>query len=364
MKNFISKNAFWIIQILGCLAFMLAIYSIVGMRGAVFSRIIFAIGLFFTFFIPTTILRFLYKGFVKTDPFTLFDFLKIVFFIAVVVLLMDKLPYYLGYAMGWISNTLGINAKLETDFKPPKQEGFLKYAGLIIISIGWTLLYFLIKQLRKQYADRLSRLDLKDKIKQAQLNTLKGHLNPQFMVASLAMVKELMLTDVSKARTKLTKLSEILRYSLTKNNINSVLLEEELATVKNYVALLNIDLNEKYTILFDIKDDTLKYGIPPMMLTSLVEIATKHGILNLAQGGEVKVSSILCETDMEITVSYTGKMMRTEETNLLENTIRQRLKLLFEESATYVVQHELNETNMRVVIPLAVMENNHLAPKE
>lgn len=358
MKNFLSKHAFWVLQITGCVVFVLFIYLVAGMRGDGFARFIFAIGTFFSFFIPTTILRFLFKGFVNTNDFKLFDLLKIIVFIFLLVLFMEKLPYLLGYGLGWLAKIFEIHSKLESDFKSPKQTDFLKYVGLFIICSGWSILYFLIKQIRKQYAERLSRLDLKDKIKQAQLNTLKGHINPEFMVNSLSGIKALMLVDISSARKKLTKLSEILRYSLTKNNINTVLVEEELETTKNYVALLGMGTQAKHTIRFDIPSKTLKYNIPPMLLTSLVELATKHGVYKYPKEGEVLISSSLIDDDLKINVTISTKIARTKETDLLEKTIIQRLKLLFKEDSTYNVSHELNRTMISVVIPQDIMVNN------
>ncbi len=358
MKNFLSKHAFWILQIIGCFVFTISIYLIIGMRGDMYTQVIFGIGMFLNFFIPTTILRFLYKAFVKMNPFGIVDVLKIIVCIALIVLLMDKLPYYLGYVLGWVAEHLGAYGKLETDFKSPKPNGPGKYIGLSIIITAWTMLYFLIKQFRKQYADRLSRLDLKHKIKQAQLNTLKGHINPQFMVNSLSNIKELMLDDVSTARKKLTMLSEILRYSLTKNNINTVLVEEEFETAKNYVALLDTGSMKKHFIKFDLAPETLKFGMPPMLLTSLIEMATKHGIYKQKEEGDVLISSSLVENSLKFSISLNSKITRTSETEFLEKAIIQRLKLLFKQDAVYEIYHELNRTMIEVMIPQGTDTND------
>ena len=358
MKKFISKHAFWILQIIGCFVFTLSIYLIIGMRGDMYSQVIFGIGMFLNCFIPTTILRFLYKAFVKMNPFGIVDVLKIIVCIALIVLLMEKLPYYLGYILGWVADHLGAYGKLETDFKSPNPDRPARYIGLSIIITSWTMLYFLIKVFRSQYADRLSRLDLKDKIKQAQLNTLKGHINPQFMVNSLSNIKELMLNDVPTARKKLTMLSEILRYSLTKNNINSVPVEEEYETAKNYVSLLDIGTIEKHSIKFDLAPETLKHGMPPMLLTSLIEMATKHGIYKQKEEGDVLISTVLIENNLKISVRLNSKITRTSETNFLEKAIIQRLKLLFKQEAVYEVFHELNRTMIEVIIPQGIDINN------
>lgn len=201
-------------------------------------------------------------------------------------------------------------------------------------------------------ASRMSRLELKDKIKQAQLNTLKGHVNPQFMISSLQMIKDLMNVDVSRSRQLLTKLSEILRYSLTKNNINAVSLAEEFEIVENYVSLLNLDDKEQYDVHFDLASATLKHNVPPMLLTSLMELATKFGILQLEEGGNVELTSKQIENELEIKLEHAGKISRSKETELIEKTIRQRLKLLFEQEAKFSTIHELNKTTLLVKMPI------------
>lgn len=351
MKNFLSKHAFWVLQIIGCAAFTVAVYLLGAVRGNPVSQVVFLIVMFLSWFIPTTGLRFLYKAFVKTNPFGLLDVLKILLFIGLVVSLMDKLPYYLGFAFGWIEKSVGINGKLETDFKTTNSESAMKYVGFSIIIITWTVFYFAIKQWRAEYANRLSRLKLKDRIKQAQLNTLKGHINPQFMVDSLASIKQMMPLDVTNARKKLTQLSELLRYSLTKNNINTVLVEEEYETAENYVALLDMADKENCIIRFDLAPETLKYGIPPMLLTSLVEMATKHGLFKQKEGGTVLVSSTLENGGLKISLSLDAKIDRTSEAEFLEKAIIQRLKLLFKQDAIYEVCHELNRTEITVLLP-------------
>jgi len=353
MKNFVSKYAFWIVQLFGCSAFVTFSFFLGGIKGDTYEKFLFCFGIFLSYFIPSTILRYLYKNFVSTTPFKLIDGVKLIFFLLVIVLLGKELPVYLRDFFGLITKVFEIEkGTLTTEFKVPKTTGLFAYIGPFIIFSGWTFFYFIIKQYRKYMASRMARLELKDKIKQAQLNTLKGHVNPQFMISSLQMIKELMKTDVPLSRKLLTQLSEILRYSLTKNNINAVLLHEELETVENYVALLNFEKVDKYRINFALAPETLKNEVPPMLLTSLMEIATKYGILQLEEGGEVELTSKHLDDSLEIKLKHTGKISRTKETELIEKTIQQRLRLLFEDNAEFNTIHELNITTLLVRMPI------------
>ena len=88
---------------------------------------------------------------------------------------------------------------------------------------------------------KVNQLQLETNLKDAQLNTLKGQINPHFMFNSLNNIRGLMLEDVGKARNMLTSLSEMLRYALTKSGINSISLEDELDMVENYIEISKIN---------------------------------------------------------------------------------------------------------------------------
>lgn len=352
MKKFLSKFGFWVLQISGCAMGVGVVFLVVGVSGSITEKFLFFLVAFLGLFIPTTCLRFLYKRFVRTDPFHLIDFVKLIVILSVVVVFMKELPYYMGYFAGIVADFVGIDKKLEIDINPPKKTGVWQYVGMVIICTGWTVFYFVGKELRRHSNARIERFKLKDDIRQAQLNTLKGHLNPKYIVSSLKMIKEKMLVDVSVSRALLTKMSEILRYSLTKNNINSVSLEEELHIVKNYVDLLDIKDTERFSIIYNLSADTLKSDVPPMLLTSLMEMATTHGILKLKEGGKVVLSSELSEEKLRIKVVQSGKISRSEETGIIEKTINQRLKLLFEDGAELRLSHELNDTTLIVDMPI------------
>ena len=353
MKKFISKHAFWVVQLLSCAAFSVIIYFAFNPVASSLEKFLFLLGMFLSFFIPTTILRYLYKAFVHTSPFKALDFLKIFLFLIIIIILGRELPYYLGWSLGRISSWFGLEkGEFTASVSVPAAKGIFAYVGSFVLYGGWTFLYFIIKEYRKYMASRLARLELKDKIKQAQLNTLKGHLNPRFMISSLQMIKQQMKVDIPMSRDLLTKLSEILRYSLTKNNVNSVPLHEELEIVKNYIALLPIYEKDKYKIYFDLDCDTLIQDVPPMLLSSLMEIATKHGILQQTNGGEVVFTSREIKEVLEIRMVHNGKIARSNESELIEKTIKQRLRLLFEGKAEFSTEHELNKTTLLVKIPM------------
>jgi signal transduction histidine kinase len=218
----------------------------------------------------------------------------------------------------------------------------------------WTIFYLAFKVFMKYNKDRVERAELNAHLRQAQLNTLKGQINPHFMFNSLNNIRGLMLEDVEKSREMLTKLSEMLRYSLTKNNQNGIAVSEELEMVDNYVSLAKIQLEDRLTFTTDVCEDCLHESIPPMVIQLLVENAVKHGISNLKNGGVIDLKLFKSEGLLHIEVGNTGTLQFSKNsTHLGLENIKQRLRLLYGDKASFQLQEEGDQVMARIKIPMS-----------
>ncbi|UWX55576.1 histidine kinase [Maribacter litopenaei] len=174
------------------------------------------------------------------------------------------------------------------------------------------------------------------------------------MFNSLNNIRGLMLEDVEKSRDMLTKLSEMLRYSLTKNNVNAINLEEELEMVENYIALSKIQFEDRLQFLKVVQDETLEIKIPPMIIQLLVENATKHGISKLKAGGTIKLVTFIEGQNLIISVINTGSLQIAEGfTQLGLQNIKQRLRLLYGNQANFNIEEINDEVIATINIPLS-----------
>tara|TARA_R110000868_G_scaffold86347_9_gene242274 strand:+ start:198 stop:1280 length:1083 start_codon:yes stop_codon:yes gene_type:complete len=357
MQKFISKNLFWILQLLGWGAFSLFLTFAGNISETWQGILLITLGNMFVFIFTTSLLRWVLNKFAPIKGFNVITGVKIVLAVLVTALILPTFAYYVGFGAGKISKFL-FEDTTELIKKPPKEiKTIAKYVVYTIIVTGWTIFYFTIKLLRNSNSERIRRLQLKDQVRQAQLNTLKGHINPQFIFTSLNNIKGLMLEDVTKSRAMLTTLSEMLRYSLTKNNINSVSLEEELEITKNYITILEIEGKNRLTVHYEVAPETLQLQIPPMLLANLMELATRHGVLNLKEGGNIKLVAELHLNKLKISIIHTGKVILSKPRQVLENTIRQRLKLLYGPNASYMSNHEIDKNTLWVVLPVNPVKN-------
>jgi len=212
--------------------------------------------------------------------------------------------------------------------------------------IMWSLLYFLFHFLDNYNTS----LKYEAKINEIRLNHLKSQLNPHFIFNALNSVRALVDEDPIKAKSAITRISNMLRFSLMMDKKQTIEFGEELNIVKDYLELESIRFEERLNISYIIEDESFSYRIPPMMLQTIVENAIKHGISNLVKGGiiEIKCREGLND-DLYIQVKNSGKLDQTPslkskgyEGNGLSNTV-QRLKLIYGGQASFRIFNTGNQ---------------------
>ena len=212
-------------------------------------------------------------------------------------------------------------------------------AGLFIAHFGWSLIYFLY-----QYIEQRNQ-SLKDEaaMKDFELNKLKSQLNPHFIFNALNSIRALVDEDPLKCKEAINQLSNILRNSLSMDKQKLIPFEEELRSVKDYLALETIRFEERLKYEINIHPATFTYKVPPLMIQTLVENGIKHGISQLKEGGILKLETeVLADKGLIIRIRNNGMLKINGENTTgqgLANTQR-RLKLLFGERAYFKISNE------------------------
>ncbi|MFT4858702.1 MAG: two-component system LytT family sensor kinase [Algoriphagus sp.] len=212
--------------------------------------------------------------------------------------------------------------------------------------VMWFLLYFLFHFLDNYNTS----LKYEAKINEIRLNHLKSQLNPHFIFNALNSVRALVDEDPVKAKSAITRISNMLRFSLMMDKKQTIDFEEELNIVKDYLELESIRFEERLDVDYLIEDESYSYKIPPMMLQTIVENAVKHGISNLVKGGiiEIKCREGL-DDDLYIQVKNSGHLdqapslkSKGDEGNGLSNTV-QRLILIYGDRASFRIFNSGNQ---------------------
>lgn len=350
LSNKKREYAFWALQILGW--GFINLVSVFVVKQISISLLVYSVvmGTILGVF-ATAMLRMYLKRAVQFDAFGVKEFVKILVSYMIAATLFGGLNFVFGYVYVEFGPAL-TPSELQM-FKYHDNVGVQVLNSLFLIG-AWTVTYLVIKLLLKLNRDRIERLELNTHLKQAQLNTLKGQINPHFMFNSLNNIRGLMLEDVEKSREMLTKLSEILRFSLTQNSSNAISVQEELEMVDNYIDLSKIQFENRLEFFKNLEDDTLDLQIPPMVIQLLVENAIKHGISNLKKGGVIMLNIKKEKEHLVIEVRNTGKLKIAEDsTQLGLKNIQQRLNLLYADRASFNLNEISNEVVAAIKIPLA-----------
>ncbi|UII74908.1 histidine kinase [Flagellimonas sp. HMM57] len=344
-----NNLVFWTLQFLGW--GFLSCLSLIMLKNSSTEFLVFNVfGGMFIGIVSTSLLRYYLKHNLAFDDFGTKEIIKIL----LAALVASGIYALLNLSLGYLYHEYG--PKISDDelqmLKMYDTTGLLIFSSLLMV-FSWVICYLVIKLLLKLNKDRIERLELNTNLKQAQLNTLKGQINPHFMFNSLNNIRGLMLEDVERSREMLTKLSEILRYSLTKNNSNAISVEEELEMVDNYIDLSKIQFEDRLEFVKDVDEDTLSLHIPPMIIQLLIENAAKHGISNLKRGGRIVLSLKKEEDQLIIEVKNTGKLQIGKNTTQLGlKNIRQRLKLLYADKASFNLNEVAGEVVAHIKIPM------------
>ena len=204
-----------------------------------------------------------------------------------------------GMAMGFVWCVVGYFTDfcvLGYEWKRPFSmlSGFLiTWLQSGVSMIGWLCVYFTYHVFERLQRLQVEQLRLAASVKEAELRALKSQINPHFLFNSLNSLRALIDEDAPRARESVTRLANMLRYSLQSGQQETVPFEDELRTVEDYLALEQIRHENRLRVRWAIAPEARPLPIPPMLLQTLVENAVKYGISPRREGGELAITAHL-----------------------------------------------------------------------
>jgi sensor histidine kinase YesM len=147
----------------------------------------------------------------------------------------------------------------------------------------------------------LAEARLRTQLAQSELEVLKLQLHPHFLFNCLNGISALMSSDVSRARTMIAQLSDLLRAALKRADAE-VPIGEELSFVDAYVDLQKMRLGERFVFEKAIAPEVAGALVPNMIVQPLIENAIKHGIENSRNAGRVTLTVGRQDSKLAVTV--------------------------------------------------------------
>ena len=182
---------------------------------------------------------------------------------------------------------------------------------MFILNFDWEMMTYwsivgLSHALRYHYEARareLSAAQLETRLVEAQLHTLQRQMQPHFLFNTLNTISALMHRDVEAADAMIARLSDLLRMSLQRVEVQEVALAEELDFLSKYLEIEQARFRDRLTVVFDVQSDAL---VPNLLLQPLVENAIKHGIGPRPTPGQVTVRARRAGAMLELDVQDNG----------------------------------------------------------
>ncbi len=177
----------------------------------------------------------------------------------------------------------------------------------VLLSGGWNVVYFAYhagrRLLTEQKQAQVDRWRLQAALSEAQFQGLKAQVHPHFLFNALNGLRALVDENPAKAREAITRLSNLLRYSLqTGGDHGAVTLARELEIVDDYLGLESIRLESRLKVRRTVDSAALGRMVPPLSVQSLLENAVKFGVSPFRQPQEITLSVHLDPADRALQV--------------------------------------------------------------
>ncbi len=195
-----------------------------------------------------------------------------------------------------LSDDLNYQGYWESTFPYRIGTGVFIY-GLIIMT------YYLFLSLSNLSEKNAKEARLESLVKETELKMLRSQINPHFLFNSLNSISSLTITDPEKARDMVVKLSEFMRYALSRKDELPVSLQNELENLRLYLEIEKVRFGDKLITEETICEDCLNFKIPVLLLQPLYENAVKHGVYESTESVKIMTNAKLSNGYLEITIS-------------------------------------------------------------
>jgi two-component system sensor histidine kinase AlgZ len=210
------------------------------------------------------------------------------------------------------------------------------FMGVSIATTVWTVLYLAITTMRHSREVRQNQMQMKLELSNAELRALEAQINPHFLFNCLNSIRGMIVEDTVQAQDMVTKLANILRYSLQRNRKHTVPLEVEVEAVSDYLALESIRFEDRLQVRVELAQEARRTEIPAMLVQTLVENAIKHGVEHVRGQGMVSIRAALEGDRLRIEVENSGILQEPPQnsTQIGLANARERLRILYSERAS------------------------------
>jgi two-component sensor histidine kinase len=144
------------------------------------------------------------------------------------------------------------------------------FHDVVVYSVLVSIVYLLDRRLRAA--------QLEAKLASARLENLRLQLQPHFLFNALNTISAVMYEDPRRADAMISRLSDLLRSTITDSEAQEVPLEREIATLELYLDIMRQRFEDKLRVDVDVAPEVRQALVPHLLLQPLVENSIRHGV--------------------------------------------------------------------------------------
>lgn len=218
--------------------------------------------------------------------------------------------------------------------------------------IGPTVLFAMFKYYKNWIKSQDISNETERKRMAAELQVLKGQLNPHFLFNTLNNIYSLALSKSDKTAVVIAKMSDMFHYILYECNAMEVPVSKELKLIEDYIEMEQLRYSDRLSIQFEKEIDNRNHLIPPMLLYAFVENCFKHGSSPDPDLPWIKiflrVKNNILTFEVRNSIPKKQKNINAEGVGLLN--AKRRLELIYPTTHQLTVREENNEFFVRLEI--------------
>jgi len=198
-----------------------------------------------------------------------------------------------------------------------------------------------------------NRIRMEKESVENQLAFLRNQVSPHFFMNTLNNIHSLIDFDTTEAKDSVIRLSRLMRHLLYDSEADQIPLQKELEFVQNYVDLMKLRFSNKVNIQLEIPGHIPDKTIPPLLFTSFLENAFKHGI-HIQGASFVSIAFAFVDEQLVFAMKNSNPHLQKEEEQTgigIENS-RKRLDLLYGNQYSLEINDGKEEFLLTLTLPL------------
>ena len=198
---------------------------------------------------------------------------------------------------------------------------------------------------------------IKDKLEkdnvESQLAFLRNQVSPHFFMNTLNNIHSLIDFDTNEAKESIIRLSKLMRHLLYDSENEKIPIQKEMEFISNYVDLMKLRYSDKVKIDLLVPKHLPDKSIPPLLYTSFLENAFKHGV-SYQQASFIDISFLYADNMLTFEIANSNIPPEKPEESYgigIENS-RKRLDLLYGDTYKLEIRDTRDEYHVYLSIPV------------